>query len=127
LAVGAALNVSADGGLHVRTTQLQRRLGDLEAREDAKYAKGALQQARRALDSASGPIEDPLAVARAQGIADAAMVLAGRQLARRRSQAALFETQRRLSSVRDRANAQRRVLEALMRERAELARSTELP
>ncbi len=111
----------------MRTTQLQRRLGDLEAREDAKYAKGALQQARRALDSASGPIEDPLAVARAQGIADAAMVLAGRQLARRRSQAALFETQRRLSSVRDRANAQRRVLEALMRERAELARSTELP
>jgi len=125
--VGATLNVSADGGLRARTAQLQRRLGDLEAREDAKYAKGALQQARRALDSASGPIEDPLAAARAQQIADAAMVLAGRQLDRRRSQAELFETQRRLSSVRDRAHAQRRVLEALMRERAELARAAESP
>ena len=116
-----------ESGLRARTVELQRRLGDLEAREDAKYAKGALQQARRALETASGPIEDPSAAARAQEIADAAMVLAGRQLARRRSQAALFQTQRRLSIVRDRAKAQRRVLETLMRERAELARSMESP
>lgn len=113
--------------VRARTAQLQRRLGELEARVDAKYAKGALQQAKRALEIAAGPIEDPLAVERAQEIADAAMVLGGRQLARRHSQAALFQTQRRLTIVRDRAKAQRRVLETLMRERAELARSTELP
>ena len=122
-----ALDESSESRLRARTAQLQRRLGDLEGREDAKYAKGALQQARRALEAVSGPIEDPSAAARAQEIADAAMVLADRQLARRRSQAAFFQTQRRLSTVRDRANAQRRVLEALMRDRASLARSTESP
>jgi hypothetical protein len=53
--------------------------------------------------------------------------LADRQLARRQSQAALLRTKRRLNAVRERAQAQRRVLETLMRQRAELARSTESP
>jgi len=64
---------------------------------------------------------------RAQHIARAAMVLAERQLERRKAQAGLFATQRRLTATRERANAQRRVLEALMRDRASLARGGEQP
>jgi hypothetical protein len=107
--------------------RLEHRLADLEARDDAKYAKGALEQARRALLRASSSPEDSSGAARARRIADAALRLADRQLARRRAQAELFATQRRLSSIRERANAQRRVLEALMRDRASLARSAEQP
>lgn len=125
-ALGDSRGVDKDA-IRARTVQLQRRLGDLEAREDANHAKGVLAQAKHALEAASGPIEDPLATRRAQQIAEAAMVLAGRQLALRRSRAALLETQQRLDIVRERAKAQRRVLETLMRERAELARSTESP
>jgi hypothetical protein len=55
------------------------------------------------------------------------MVLAERQLERRKAQAGLFATQRRLTATRERANAQRRVLEALMRDRASLARGGEQP
>jgi chromatin segregation and condensation protein Rec8/ScpA/Scc1 (kleisin family) len=110
-----------------QTAQLQDRLERLEAREDAKYAKGALEQAQRALLSASGSVQDANAVARAQQIARAAMVLADRQLDRRRAQAELFATQRRLTATRERANAQRRALEALMRDRASLAREGEQP
>jgi hypothetical protein len=105
-----------------QTAQLQERLGRLEAREDAKYAKGALEQARRSLLGATGNQEDAGAVLRNQRIARAAMVLAERQLERRSVQAALFATQRRLTATRERANAQRRALEALMRDRASLAR-----
>ena len=50
------------------------------------------------------------------------MVLAERQLERRKAQAELFATQRRLTATRERANAQRRALEALMMDRASLAR-----
>ena len=110
-----------------RVAELEHRLAQLETRDDAKYAKGALEQARRALLRASSSPEDSSAAARARRIADAALVLADRQLARRRAQAELFATQRRLSSIRERANAQRRVLEALMRDRASLARSGERP
>lgn len=106
---------------------LVRRLNQLQARDDAKYAKGALEQARLALLRASTSPEDVNAASRARRIADAALVLAGRQLARRKSQAELFATQRRLTAIRERANAQRRVLEALMRDRASLARSGEHP
>lgn len=104
---------------------LERRLNQLQARDDAKYAKGALEQARLALLRASTSPEDVNAASRARRIADAALVLAGRQLARRKAQAELFATQRRLTAIRERANAQRRVLEALMRDRASLARSGE--
>ncbi|MBW1875541.1 MAG: hypothetical protein JRI98_09195 [Deltaproteobacteria bacterium] len=55
------------------------------------------------------------------------MVLADRQLERRKAQAELFATQRRLTATRERANAQRRALEALMRDRASLARRGEQP
>jgi len=110
-----------------QTAELEHRLGQLEARDDAKYAKGALEQARRAILRASSSPEDPNAASRARRIADAALVLADRQLARRKAQAELFATQRRLSSIRERANAQRRALEALMRDRASLARSGERP
>ncbi len=106
---------------------LVRRLNQLQARDDAKYVKGALEQARLALLRASTSPEDANAASRARRIADAALVLAGRQLARRKSQAELFATQRRLTAIRERANAQRRVLEALMRDRASLARSGEHP
>lgn len=107
--------------------RLRERLQALDAREDAKFAKGAIEQARRALHRAEQPGADPDAVARALKIADAAMVLADRQLARRWSQAELFATQGRLNGVRERANAQRRALEALMRERAAVAREGERP
>jgi hypothetical protein len=123
----ATSGVADDAALRAQTEQLQHRLGRLEAREDAKYAKGALEQAHRALTTASGSVEDPDATSRAQGIARAAIVLAERQLERRSAQAALFATQRRLTATRDRANAQRRALEALMRERASLAREGERP
>ena len=53
------------------------------------------------------------------------MVLAERQLERRNAQGQLFATQRRLTATRDRAHAQRRALEALMRDRASLARTGE--
>jgi len=106
-----------------RAAELAHRLGELEARDDAKYAKGALEQARRALLRASSSPEDPNAVARARKIAVAALGLADRQLARRKAQAKLFATQRRLNAIRERANAQRRALEALMRDRASLTRS----
>jgi hypothetical protein len=105
-----------------QTVQLQDRLARLEAREDARYAKGALEQARRALQAASGPLQDTDAVSRRQQIARAAMVLAERQLERRKAQAELFATQRRLTATRERANAQRRALEALMIDRASLSR-----
>jgi hypothetical protein len=111
--------------LRAQTAQLQLRLGRIEAREDAKYAKGALEQARRALQAATHRVEDANAVSRAQQIARAAMVLAERQLERRRVQAQLFATQRRLTATRERANAQRRALEVLMRDRASLARGGE--
>jgi hypothetical protein len=91
------------------------------------YAKGALEQARRALQASSGSLEDAQAVSRMQQIARAAMVLAERQLARRRAQAELFATQRRLATMRERATAQRRALEALMRDRASLARGVAQP
>ena len=102
-----------------RTVQLEQRLRVLESDENAKYVAGALEQARRALDQARGP--DLAHSQRAQSIADAALALADRQLARRRAQAALLQTERRLRQVRERADAQRRVLEALMRERAALS------
>jgi hypothetical protein len=65
--------------------------------------------------------------ARIRGIARAAMELAERQLHRREIQAELIATQRRLTATRERAAAQRRVLEALMKERASLSRAGEQP
>ena len=108
-----------------QVSQLERRLSRLLSREDAKYAKGALERARRALEQASGSVEDPGAASRARQTATAAMTLAERQLERRHSPSELFASQRRLAATRERANSQRRVLEALMRERASLAREAE--
>ena len=112
-----------DVALPAHTAQLQHRLAQIEAGEDSKYAEGALGQAHRALQVASSPTEAPKAVWRAQQIARAALALAERQIERHRVQAELFTTQRRLAAMRERASAQRRVLQALMKERAELARS----
>ena len=120
-----ASGVTDEAALRAQTSQLQHRLGQLEARDDAKYAEGALEQARRALETAAHHIEDAKAVSRAQQIARAAMVLAERQLERRNAQEQLFATQRRLTATHDRARAQRRALEALMRDRASLARTGE--
>jgi len=112
--------------LRDQTAALQNQLGRLEARSDAQDADDALEHARRALRAASGPIDDADAVVRAHGIARAAMALAERQLEQRRAQSELIAAQRRLDGVRERANAQRRALEMLMRERAALARRGEL-
>ena len=102
--------------------ELRERLARVSALEDAHSVETALEQARRAVERAEEPNDDPEATLRAQGIARAALTLAERQLARRRTQEALFGTQRRLTATRERAAAQRRVLEALMRERAALVR-----
>jgi len=126
-ALPAASGLADSVGDESQIAALARRLNQLQARDDAKYAKGALEQARLALLRASTSPEDVNAASRARRIADAALVLAGRQLARRKAQAELFATQRRLTAIRERANAQRRVLEALMRDRASLARSGEHP
>jgi hypothetical protein len=131
--IGAACAFSASSGQADRVTpsaelvQLQTRLARLEAREDAVYATGALEQARRALRSASGSAEDDERVSRAEGIARAAMVLAESQLERRRSQQDLAAIQARLQAIRQQADAQRRTLEALMRDRASLARQEAQP
>jgi len=109
----------------MQTAQLRASLERLDAREDAEHARGAIEQARRALVRASSPDRDPAAVVRAQGIARAAINLAERQLDRRRAQADLASAQRRLEAIQARAAAQRRALEALMRERASLAREME--
>ncbi len=106
---------------------LQARLERVSTRDDAKYAMGAIDQARRALTRASQPDQDSAAAARSIEVARAALVLSERQLARRRTQEALFETQRRLTATKERAEAQRRVLEALLRERAALAREADRP
>lgn len=104
---------------------LRARLEQLETRDDANRAKGAIEQAREALRVASDSAEDPAAASRAQGIARAAIVLAGRQLDRHQSQTELSAAGRRLDATRARAEAQRRALEALLRERASLARARE--
>lgn len=106
---------------------LQTRLSQLEAREDARYVLGAIEQARQALRTATDPAEDPAAASRARSIARAALALAGRQLERHQSQLELLAAKRRLDDARDRAQAQRRVLEALLQERASLARAAEEP
>jgi hypothetical protein len=105
--------------------RLQARLRRLEDREDAQYAQGAIGQARDALSRASRATDDAGASSRAREIARAAVVLAERQLDRRKVQTELIETQRRLTANKERAKAQRRVLEALMKERATLARAQE--
>ena len=119
--------VAVEPEAQAQVSQLERRLSRLLSRDDAKYATGAIERARHFMQRASDPNEDPSAAARARQIATAAMTLAERQLERRSSQAELFATQRRLATTRERANAQRRVLEALMRERASLARAGEAP
>jgi hypothetical protein len=113
--------------LREQTAQLQDQLGRLEARDDSKDARAALEQARRALQAATGPTEDAATMLRAQQIARAAMTLAGRQLERRKAQTRLIEAQRRLTLIQERANSQRRALEALMRDRASAARGAEQP
>lgn len=131
--VGVACAFSASSGLADEATssaeavQLQTRLARLEARDDAIHAKGALEQARRALQSASDAAGDDERVSRAEGIARAAMVLAERQLERRRSQDDLATTQARLAAIREQADAQRRALETLMRDRASIARQEVQP
>jgi len=107
--------------------RLRTRLERVTAKDDATYAEGAIQQARRALGVAKTAGSDSEEEERALQTAQAAMVLAERQLHLRETQAELIATQRRLTATRERAVAQRRVLEALMRERASLARGGERP
>jgi hypothetical protein len=107
--------------------RLQETLVRLEARDAAKHAEGALEQARRALRTASDRTEDERSVSRAQRIARAAMALAEQQLERHEAEAEVLATQRRLAAIRERALAQRRVLEVLLKERAALVRAAEEP
>ncbi len=101
--------------------RLQQRLEGVQARADAKYAKGALEQARQAL--AMSEQRQGEAALSAQHIAEAALVLAERQLARREAQEAFFAAYRRVQDLEGRAKAQRRALEALLKERARIARA----
>ena len=93
----------------------------MQARADAKYAKGALEQARQAVDTAGQRQGE--SARDAERIAEAALVLAERQLARREAQEAFFFAYRRVQEMEARAKAQRRALEALLQERARLARA----
>lgn len=116
-----------DASVPNEAASLRTRLSQLEARQDAAYARGALDQAAGALRTAADPATEPGAAARAQNIARAALVLAGRQLDLHQSDTKLVAAQRRLDAIRDRAAAQRRVLEALLKERASLVRVEEHP
>jgi len=119
---------SADGAPPApQVAQLRARFERLNARQGAAYVEGAIEQARQALEVAEGTGGDPAAKERAAETAEAAMVLAERQLHRREIQGELIATQRRVTAIRERAAAQRRVLEALMKERASLARAGEKP
>jgi len=110
-----------------QTAALRERLDRLAARPDAYEADGAIEQARRALHTASSLDQDAGALVRAQRIARAAMALAESQLERRRARAELVAAQGRLTRMRERVDAQRRALERLMRERAALAQREEQP
>ena len=115
-----------DTEAETQAAQLQARLDRLVDRDDAKHASYAIEQARHAMGAASNA-DDPDAKRRAHEIARAAMVLGERELERRAIQEELLATQKRLTATRERALAQRRVLEALMRERASLAHEGERP
>jgi hypothetical protein len=118
-----AASGSAEGTVQAdELGQLRARLERLSGREGAVYAEGAIEHARDALARVERATDDPQAQARARETARAAMALGERQLHLREVQAELIATQRRLTSIRERADAQRRVLEALMKERALLAR-----
>ena len=123
-----AARSSAEGAAPAtQAAQLRARLERLTARQDAAYVDGAIEQARQALKVAEGSGADAGAKERAGETAQAAIVLAERQLHRREIQSELITTQRRVTAIRERAAAQRRVLEALMKERASLARPGERP
>lgn len=116
-----------DAKAALETESLQARLSQLQAGQEASVASGALEQAASALRTASEPSTDPGAAARATHIARAALVLASRQLDLHQSEAELVAARKRLDAIRARATAQRRVLEALLEERASLARGMEQP
>ncbi len=103
---------------------LRAALERLESLEDAVYAEGALTRARNALLAADRSAQDSLVAERSLRVARAAIVLAERKIDLRRTQVVIIETQRRLTATRARAEAQRRALEALMKERASLARES---
>lgn len=96
--------------------RLQARLTHLQAKPGAHHVAGALEQARTALESARET--EGVTAAAAASVAEAALALADRQLERRLSRMRLAEAERRLAQIEQRARAQRRALEALLRERA---------
>ena len=108
-----------------RAALLQARVVEAEGRPDGALARPAMQKASAALDQAADA-DDPEEEARLLEIAHASIVLGEKQLERRALQSELIETQRRITETRERAQAQRRVLEALLEERAALARAGEL-
>lgn len=118
---GAAHGSAEGAGREDQVAQLRSRFQRLAARESAPNVEGPIDQARRALELADGAADDPEKQARALETAHAAIVLGERRLQLREVQAELIATQQRLTVVRERAAAQRRVLEALLRERASLA------
>lgn len=113
------------GTVAKRTADLDRWLFEVRTANDADVASGAVQQATTAIARAREPGAKLDTVQRAQSIAEASLVLAERQMARQQAAAALLAAEERVANTRERANAQRRVLEALMRERATLALAEE--
>ena len=126
LAAFGSRGIADSAGPETQAEQLQARLDRLVDRDDAKHASYAIEQARGAMEAASDA-QEPSAARRAHQIARAAMVLAERQLERRKVREELLATQQRLTATRERAIAQRRVLDALMRERASLALEVKQP
>ena len=123
---GAATGLAEGASRADETALLRARFERLSQRDEARYAEGAIGQAGRALARAESA-DDEAEKARARETARAALGLAERQLHRHEVQAELIATQRRLTAIRERAGAQRRVLEALLKERASLARGGEQP
>lgn len=109
----------------MRTAQLERWLSEVSRSDDGKVASGAIRQARSAIDAASKEGAGAAEIGRAQSIAEAALVLAERRVALRGAVNALAAAEERVANIKERADAQRRVLEALMRERATLALAAE--
>lgn len=113
----SSVSLASDGAIEARLSAV---VGDSWARvakEATDHARRALEQSR--LTTGAG---DQARAERARAIADAALTLAERQVARARTRDALRKAQERLLTVRARVTAEAETVEQLLRQRAEVAR-----
>ncbi|HJL29747.1 MAG TPA: DUF4398 domain-containing protein, partial [Polyangiaceae bacterium LLY-WYZ-15_(1-7)] len=113
LLVFALLLLAPLGAAQEATPGLEARLRAAEEAPEAREAAGPLRQAREALARAEA-LEGP-AARRARGIADAALTLAERRIARARARAALAQAQRQAEAATRRAAVAREALERARR------------